>query len=126
MQAQSRLESLANLITVDDYTTDGMDLKSQYLTLSNSMGQKMCAGIVTGEPAAVAKTSVSVVSSVKDNFATVESAYLNIACSDCPQNIKTTAQVQLGASLKIQYQSWSCTDEETCYGACVVTQQVLL
>ena len=123
-QAEAVLITLANLIQVSDYSTDGMNQKTNYLQVSVSSGQKMCAGIVMGQPAAIAKTSLSVLSSVKNNFATVDTDYIDAACSDCPNNVKTPAKVLLGTALKGSFGSWTCDTDTTCNGACVVTTQV--
>ena len=125
-QAESVLTTLGNLITVSGYSTDDMGYKSNYLTVAVSSGQKMCANLATGQPAAIAKTTHSVISSVKDNFATADSVYIDVACSDCPENIKKPAQLLLGTALKGTYESWACTGDTTCSGTCLVTTQVMM
>lgn len=89
-------------------------------------GQAMCAGLVTGEPAAVADDKLAVVRSHKNNFQKVDTTFIDMACTDCPPNLKQTAKVLLGSNLKTAYKSWNCDGDKKCSGACVVTSQVMI
>ena len=99
-----------------------MTLKSGYISTLDESGQAMCADLITGEPAVVATTELSVVRSEKNNFQSVDTMYMDMACTGC--GLKATAKMLLGTAMKSKFQSWNCSTNKKCSGVCVVSSQV--
>lgn len=118
------MKTLSNIIDPNLYDNETMSHKASYISTIDFSGQAMCAGLVTDEPAVVADDTFAVVRSHKDNFETVDTNFIDMACTNCPQSVNATAKLLLGSSLKTSYQSWNCDTDQQCNGACVVTSQV--
>jgi len=101
-----------------------MALKTSFLPVVDSSGQKLCAGLAVGMAASVVKDKLVVLRSEMNSFATVDTQMIEMACSNCPDKLANTAKVKLGTALKASYGSWKCTSgDDLCSGACIISSQ---
>lgn len=123
-QAETTLGILSNVIDPTLYDADTMSLKTSFLPVVDSSGQKLCAGLAVGMAAAIAKDKLVVLRSEKNDFANVDTQMIDMACNNCPDKLANTAKVKLGTTLKTSYQSWKCTSgDDLCSGACIISSQ---
>jgi len=123
-EATTTLSLLSNLIDGNAYDSDTMGLKTSFLPVVDSTGQKVCAGLAVGMPAAVVKDKLVVLRSEKNSFSNVDTTFTEIACSDCPSSVANSAKVKLGTTLQTTYGSWDCNGgDDLCSGACMISSQ---
>ena len=61
---------------------------------------------------------------MQDSVSTVDNDFHEVSTSTAPEYIEASVLYRLGLTLKTQYESWSCTPDDTCTGACIATAQV--
>lgn len=116
---------LSGIIDGTAYDSNTMKLKTDFLPVVDSTGQKICAGLAVGMPAAIVKDKLVVLRSEKNAFTNVDTTFTDMACNDCPSSLAKTAKVKLGETLKTSYASWDCKGDanDLCSGACLVSSQ---
>lgn len=123
-QVEQTLSSFHNLIKPNDFSTEHMSSKKEFIALLPDLGRSMCKGLVNGEAARVAQSPSTVLRSVKNSFLHVDANYSRIGCEQCSTYTRKSAEVLLGQTLKQTYDDWNC-DADGCNGACIVSYQVM-
>ena len=121
---ESTLKIFENIINPDDYTNGSLKAKASFLSTLKAQEPSLCKGLATGGPYALAKSNITVIKAVKDIFETVDTKFMEVSSSTASEYIETSVMYKLGEYLKIEYDSWPCTSDDTCTGTCIATAQV--
>ena len=123
-EVEGILKISQNVINPEEYTNSSLEAKASFLSTVQGQEPSLCKGLATGGPFELAKTNITVLKAVKDAFATVDTEFMEVSTSTAPEYIEASVTYRLGQTLKTQYESWSCTLDDTCTGTCIATAQV--
>ena len=123
-EVEGILKISQNVINPEDFTNNSLEAKASFLSTVQGQEPSLCKGLATGGPYELAKTNITVSKAIKDAFTSVDTEFMEVSTSTAPQYIEASVTYRLGQTLKTQYESWSCTADDTCTGTCIATAQV--
>lgn len=118
------LEIAQNVLNTSDYTNNSVQAKASFLATVKGQEPSLCKGLGTGGPYELAKSNVIVMKAVKYAFSNADTQFLEVSTSTEPEYIVASVVYRLGQTLKTEYESWKCTEDDTCSGTCIATAQV--
>ena len=115
-QVSKVMETYQHIINTSAVDNTTMKIKKEFTGLTKPLMASMCRKSAYGEAAAVAKNKLSILQSVKYDFADGGKANISINCQNCENNGRPAGVFNLGNDLAKRYNSWACTSEYTCNG----------